>query len=182
MRYVAIACGCLLAAVLVVALGGKAWRPAAFRAFADALVTLRLTGTGSRYALASAVAVAEAAVVVLLLGTAWAPIGFAAAVGLFGVLTAGVAVSLSRGAATPCPCFGAASRPVGPPTLVRNGMLIVVATLGLCAALAGSGPIRGTGVALAVTAGLVGAVLVIQFDDVVDLFWPASGRRTSYPR
>ncbi|MET8138709.1 hypothetical protein ABZU32_00225 [Sphaerisporangium sp. NPDC005288] len=54
-----------------------------------------------------------------------------------------------------------------PRHLVRNDALMAVTVLGLPAPQGSPAP---AGLAVAAEAGLVGAVLIILFDDVVDLF------------
>lgn len=116
-------------------------------------------------------AAAEAAVVVLLAVPATRTAGFVAAAALLAVLTAGIAVVLARGTTAPCRCFGASATPLSARHLVRNGVLVVVAVLGLAAP---AGP-PGIGPALVATlAGAVAGLLVTVADDVVELFAPTS--------
>jgi hypothetical protein len=98
-----------------------------------------------------------------------AGLGLVLAVGLFGVLTAAVWRAVGRGSGAACRCFGPARTVLGPRHVVRNVLLLLVAVLG-----AGSvfvvdsvGP-AVAGVAAAV--GVVGAVLVVRFDDLAELF------------
>jgi hypothetical protein len=98
--------------------------------------------------------------------------------GLLAVFTAGVALAVRRGTGARCACFGAAEQPLGARHLVRNGLLLAavgVAALGI--AVASAQPLGPAGTAMAVSAGAVGALLLIRLDDLVDLFMPVPGRR-----
>ncbi len=72
--------------------------------------------------------VAELAVAVTLLPVTTARWGAVGALALLAVFTAAVALSLVRGKAPACRCFGQlTAAPVGPRTLARNGVLLAVA-------------------------------------------------------
>jgi peroxiredoxin len=78
--------------------------------------------------LAIVVPVAELAIAVLLIPVATAAWAAAAAVLLLAVFTGAILLNLSRGRTPACNCFGVASRqPIGPRTLVRNGVLMALA-------------------------------------------------------
>src|SRR5688572_290590 len=81
---------------------------------------------------------AELAVALALLPAATAWWGALGAAGLLLVFVAAISVNLARGRKPDCRCFGQiASGPIGPSTLARNGVLLVVA-----AALVVQGPAR----------------------------------------
>jgi hypothetical protein len=113
-----------LAAVLVSAgLGKLRDRPGA----RDAMAAF-----GVAPALAPAVAVvvplAELVIAVLLIPAATAAWAAAAALLLLAVFTGAILLNLLRGRAPACNCFGAASgEPIGPASLVRNGVLMALA-------------------------------------------------------
>ncbi|MHB8730884.1 MAG: MauE/DoxX family redox-associated membrane protein [bacterium] len=72
--------------------------------------------------------VAELATACALLPVATARWGALAALALLALFTAAVAVAIARGRAPACRCFGQlSSAPVGPRTLVRNGLLLAAA-------------------------------------------------------
>jgi hypothetical protein len=85
-------------------------------------------------------------------------------------LAGGVAVALSRGAQATCACFGGSSgRPLGRAHLVRNTFLLALLAAGLVVGLLQR---DGPGLAdslLAVAAGLVLALLIIRWEDLVAL-------------
>jgi hypothetical protein len=182
---VAVCCRVVLGAVFVASVAGKVRDRAAFAEFRGSLVRMRLAGPRSVGAVAAATVLAEAAVVVAMClpGPSWP--GFAFALALLAVLTAGVLRTLRRGLSEPCRCFGPARRPLGRVHVVRNALLGAVALGGGAAGLLGAGsPAQGTGplvavgVVTGVVAGLALAALLVRFEDVVDLFGPlpATGR------
>jgi len=68
-----------------------------------------------------------------------------------------------------CRCFGATGAPLGRRHLLRNGVLITLALLGVVAGGA-TGSVAPAGVAVAAVAGAVCGLLFVWFDDIVDLF------------
>jgi thiol-disulfide isomerase/thioredoxin len=96
---------------------------------------------GAPQALAGALAIllplAELAVAALLIPTATAVAGAAGAVALLALFSAAIAISLARGRAPDCHCFGQLhSEPAGPRTLARNAALAAVALFTLAGSLA----------------------------------------------
>jgi thiol-disulfide isomerase/thioredoxin len=80
--------------------------------------------------------VAELSVAALLLFSATAVAGAAAALGLLVLFSAAIAVSLARGQAPECHCFGQLhSSPAGRRTLARNGALAAMAAFALVGGL-----------------------------------------------
>ena len=73
---------------------------------------------------------------------------------VLGVFTAVVAVKLHQGQVVPCPCFGAADRPISPATLIRNGWLAALAVIGTGSAATAEGG------GIAVCAAILGVVTV----------------------
>ncbi len=118
--------------------------------FVAAAVTKLLDRGGTRHAvaefgapqaLAGALAIllplAELAVAALLIPTGTAVAGAAGAVALLALFSAAIAISLARGRAPDCHCFGALhSAPAGPRTLARNTALAAVAAITLIGSLA----------------------------------------------
>ncbi|MEV5504764.1 MauE/DoxX family redox-associated membrane protein [Nonomuraea fuscirosea] len=169
MVHVLVACQVLLATVFVVSAYSKLRSRAALRSFAATLGSLP---GPIRFPAALATAIVE---VVAAAGLVVLPrAGLAAGGVLLVAFSTWIAVSLRGGRREPCRCFGASVTPLGPVHLVRNGLLLLVVGLGAAAAFTG-GPVTVAGLALAVPAGLVGAVLLIAFDDLADLFLPVSG-------
>jgi hypothetical protein len=93
--------------------------------------------------------------------------GLVLAVGLFCVLTVAVWRAVARRTGAVCRCFGAARAVLSRRHVVRNALLLLAAALGLLSVMD-----TATGVAtvLAGAVGAVGAVLVIRFDDLAELF------------
>ncbi|WP_433334469.1 MauE/DoxX family redox-associated membrane protein [Spirillospora sp. CA-294931] len=123
---------------------------------------------------AAAVTVAlEAATAAAMLVPALVPAGFGAAAILLVVFSAGVRSMMRRRVAVPCRCFGAGTRPPGPAHLVRNGLLLLVAFSGLLITRGGAAPPPLTADSvLAAVAGTAAALLLVNLDELVDLYRP----------
>jgi len=158
---------------------------AAYRAFADSLrplLPVRLMGPA-----AAAVTAAET---VIVLGLTWSLVavtagwaGARAGAGLVLVLagllmtalTSGVVLAVARRTQVRCACFGVAERPLGPRHIVRNSILLAGSLAALLSLAFGQAqPPSVGGAAVAVAAGLVGALVLIRLDDLIDLFQPIS--------
>lgn len=165
MTYLSIAARCLLAVVFLAAAGSKLRSRASFAEFATSLRPL-----GLPRGVAGLTVIAEAAIPVLLLTTRTAPVGLLAAATLLTGLAVVPAVALRQGLDLACRCFGPARRPLTVRHVVRNGVLLAVAVGGLSTTTGGAVPAAGAVVAAGT--GLVGALLMIAFDDLVDLVVP----------
>lgn len=182
MDYVVLAARCLVGVVFAVSALSKLRSRRALRDFAASLGQFGVL-PGMRRPLAVAVALAEAAIPVLLtLALAGEPAAGAAAraltaagFGLAAMLLAGFAIAIARalrrGVRAPCRCFGASTTPIGRQHLLRNGLLVAVAALGLAGVTAGpAGPASVGGATVAALAGFVAGALATAFDDLLDLF------------
>jgi hypothetical protein len=99
--------------------------------------------------------------------------GFGAALGLDAGFVVVIARALRRDVTAPCHCFGRASeRRLGRPDLIRDLVLAVVAAAGLVACLSGASAPGAAAMVVAGAAGVVGALLLIVLDDVVEIFTP----------
>ncbi|MGW0480898.1 MauE/DoxX family redox-associated membrane protein [Nonomuraea sp. NPDC003214] len=162
MAYALLSCQVLIGAVFAVAALTKLRDPAAFAA---SVAALRLVPTGVAPLVAGTVTVAEASVAALM----FLPrAGFALAAAL--LLGFCAVIVKSRRSRVECRCFGAASGPLGPAHLVRNGLLLAVAALGWAAVPAVSDvsavpavhpDATAGGLAVAAFAGVAGAALLI---------------------
>jgi hypothetical protein len=93
--------------------------------------------------------------------------GLVLAVGLFGVLTVAVWRAVARRSGAVCRCFGPARTVLAQRHVVRNAFLLGTAVLGAAALSAVDSPVTAFfGAAI----GALGAVLVIRFDDIAELF------------
>jgi hypothetical protein len=164
-HYVSLAARVLFGVVFLVSGGTKLREP---REFARSVRGLGLVAPSRAGRVAATVTGLELAVPVLLAVPVTVPVGF----GLAGVLllgfTGAIALALRRGTTAPCRCFGASRLPLGRRQLARNVLLLAVLAAAAPAAGATTGDLRGA--AVAVPAGLVGAVLVVFFDELADLF------------
>jgi hypothetical protein len=99
---------------------------------------------------------------------------------LTAALAAGVAMVIRRGIRARCACFGAASAgPLSASQLARNMSLFALLTAGLASDQAVHGRAVPTGIGVAAVGGIVTALLLIRFDDIVMVFTPVprSGRK-----
>ncbi|HLK00053.1 MAG TPA: MauE/DoxX family redox-associated membrane protein [Streptosporangiaceae bacterium] len=157
----------------------------AYRAFRAGLAATTLVGRPLTGLVAVALAGAEAVVAALCAAAlimalssgpgavAGPALGGAAA--LAAMLTAGVAVSVHRGVAEPCACFGSRGRqPLSGVHVTRNACLLVILAAGAIGTHAAHWPGRPASAALAATAGGVVAVLLSRLDDLTALFGMAA--------
>ncbi|KAB8194655.1 methylamine utilization protein MauE [Nonomuraea phyllanthi] len=164
-----VACQVLIGAVFAVSAFTKLRGRAAMRSFASSLTMLpaRL-----RLAAAGVVAAGEAAVAALMVVPR-------AGLPLAGVLLCGfcavIVITMRQGLRVPCRCFGSSGSHLGPVHLVRNGLLLTVVALGWTALAVSGAPPTVAQLAIAVPAGLAGAILMIAWDDIADLFKETSG-------
>ena len=96
-------------------------------------------------------------------------LGFVCAGVLVGMFLTSILVTLRRGVAASCACFGLRPVAFGRRHVVRNAILLgITAVGGLTAAPPGGLTVGGA--ALAAAAGLVATIVIVSFDDVADLF------------
>ncbi|MEU6722808.1 MauE/DoxX family redox-associated membrane protein [Nonomuraea wenchangensis] len=169
MTFSVVVCQGLLVVVFLASAASKLRSGRALRALATSLTAMRLVGRSRATAVAAALAVSECGVALLLAVPFTRRAGFAAAVVLLAVLTAGVAVVLRRGSGVPCRCFGASPAPLSGRHLLRNLLLTAAALAGLTLP-AGSLTLAGWLIAL-LAGGLAGVILTL-LDDLVELFLP----------
>lgn len=106
---------------------------------------------------------------------AWAAPGFAGAAAMLATFTAAQATALARRRAVPCACFGRTAAVVGPVGLLRTAVLLVLAVIGLAAAVASTSRVDPTTALVTVPAGLLVGLLLVHAEDLVALFRPADG-------
>lgn len=115
--------------------------------------------------------VAEFVIALLLLAsplTGSAVAGLVLATGMFGVLTAVVWRAVARQSGAVCRCFGRARTKLAHRHVVRNAFLLATAASGLALSVVDM-TASPAAISLAVCVGVVGAVLVVRFDDLADL-------------
>jgi hypothetical protein len=174
MEYVLVGCRSLIVLVFVVSAVSKLRSRQAYAEFVVATGRLSprpVAATTARRLAAVAVA-AELAVVALALVPATVPAGFGAAAALLLVFTGAILLALRRGVRAPCRCFGSSEQPLGYAQVVRNAVLLAVATLGLAGGLATAPSPELAGALVAVVAGGVAAAMVVVADDIASLFRP----------
>ncbi|MET9629754.1 MauE/DoxX family redox-associated membrane protein [Lentzea sp. NPDC006480] len=135
--------------------------------YADFVASVPAFGVPARWIRPFAVltVVAEFGIALLLLVGFWTA-GLVLAAGMFAVLTAVVWRAVSRRSGAVCRCFGRARTTLTHRHTARNAFLLGVAVLGLSAVDNAFDPaVAG----LAAAVGVIGAVLVVRFDDLADL-------------
>ncbi|MFI1581741.1 MauE/DoxX family redox-associated membrane protein [Embleya sp. NPDC020630] len=168
MGYVYVGCACLVGLVFVTSAVSKLRDFAGFVASVPRLVPMPI---GRARPIAVLVVGAETAVPILVAFPPLGALGFTVAAVLLLAFTVAIAGALRRGRRSSCRCFGASDAPLGARHLARNAVLLAAACAGAAAAMLGaadSPPLAGG--LIAGVAGLVGALLIITLDDIVDLF------------
>ncbi|NEA37371.1 MauE/DoxX family redox-associated membrane protein [Streptomyces sp. SID13031] len=167
--YAVICCRLVFGVVFAVSLLSKTRSRGRYADFVAAVPGLA-PGIPVRLA-APAVIAGEAAVIVAMVLPGTAPLGFAVAVLLLIAFTAGIVHAIRQQQSVSCQCFGASKVPVGPAHVVRNGFLLLVAAVGLIAALGPGYAQPSVGVLTsAVLTGAVAAAAVLLTDEIADLF------------
>ncbi|TDD21524.1 MauE/DoxX family redox-associated membrane protein [Nonomuraea diastatica] len=164
-----VACQVLLGVVFAVSAFTKLRSGAAVRSFA---ASLTMVPESLRLPAAGAVAAGEAVTAVLMLIP---QAGLALSAILLAGFTLVIMVSIRKGVRAPCRCFGFSATPLGRVHLVRNALLLLVVVLGGTGLIFSGGPPDAAGLAVAVPAGLAGAIVLIAFDDIAGLFMETSG-------
>jgi hypothetical protein len=143
--------------------------------YADFVASIPAFGIPARWTRLFAVltVVAEFAIALLLLASVFigrwpAVAGLALAVGLFGVLTAAVWRAVARQSGAVCRCFGRARTTLAHRHVYRNAFLLAVAGFGLAVSVVDT-PADSAATWLAAVVGVIGAALVVRFDDLADL-------------
>ncbi|NEA31265.1 MauE/DoxX family redox-associated membrane protein [Streptomyces sp. SID13031] len=118
----------------------------------------------------AAVLTIERATVALVAVPATVVPGMVLAFLLLVTFSAAIRSALQRGVRGSCHCFGLSSAPLDSTELVRNGLLLSVCAVGVCADLASSSTApHPPGVAVSMTVAVVLVVLLIFFDDIAVL-------------
>jgi len=164
MGYLHVGCAALIGLVFLAAAVSKL---ADLDGFAGSLPSLVPVRPGLAHGLAAVVAGLETLVPLLLTVPVTRPYGFGLAGLLLAAFTAVLARALRQGRRASCRCFGASAGSIGPGHVARNGVLLTVTGLGL---LPAGGVPAPAGSAVAIAAGLTAALLIISFDDIVELF------------
>jgi hypothetical protein len=159
----------LIGAVFAISAFTKLRSRTALRSFASSLVMLP---PRVRLPVGGALAAGEGAAVVLM---AIPRVGLTLSGVLLCAFSAAIAFSVRRGLRVSCRCFGFAASQLGPVHLMRNGLLLAAVALGWTALTVPGDPPTVAGLAIAVPAGLVGAVIMVAFDDIADLFTEITG-------
>lgn len=171
--YCALACRLLIGIVFAASALSKLRSKAEYRAFARWLGKLPLPGPLRGAPAAAAVAATETAIVVLLIPTATAAAGLVLSSVTLAAFAAGALVTVRRGTAIPCRCFGASSSAMSNWHVARDLVLAMLAALGAVGA-ASPAPAAGF-IALSLAVAVTAAVPIVLFDDLLSIFrLPAS--------
>ncbi len=171
------ACCWLLGVVFIVSAVSKLRSSTAFAAFTGSVGDMSLVPHALARPIALVVPIGEVLAAVLLLIPATTFAGAVTALVLLTVFTTAITLVLRRGRVASCRCFGASERPFGSRHLVRNALLIAVALAAAATSASAPGPAQPAAVLLAVCTGTLGALLVVMFDELVELFAPSTAPR-----
>jgi hypothetical protein len=165
----AIGVGCcwLVAVVFAVSAAGKLRSAGARAAFRRSVADMKVLSIEVVGPAAAAVPIAEALAVVLLVLPPTAVYGCVLACVLLAAFTTGIVIVLRRGTRASCLCFGASERPFGARHVVRN---VLFAAAALSGALLSAQPVDVPAALVAIAAGAIAALLVVTFDELLDLF------------
>ncbi len=180
MGYVAVSAMVLCGLVLLVSAVGKARGKGSYAEFVASIpafgIPARWTGLFAALTLGTEFLVTAsllAAGILVAAGSGagrWLAVGgLVLATGLFGVLTAAVWRAVARRTGAVCRCFGPASTVLAPRHVVRNVLLLVFAASGVVA-LFGVSEVETVAGVLAAAVGAIGAVAVVRFEDLAELF------------
>ncbi|MFI7633495.1 MauE/DoxX family redox-associated membrane protein [Nonomuraea sp. NPDC049400] len=179
MDHVSIACRGLIGVVFLLSAASKITSRAAAVEFFGVIRRLLRIFAGQPWATRSATKATGFAVISMELAVPFAlaipslaRLGFGTALVALLMFSCAIAAAIHRGVRMSCACFGRSTTPLGVPHLVRNGILSVAAITGLV--LGAGRPVTASPQALLVPvlAALVTALVLIRFDDLVDLFKP----------
>lgn len=173
--YIEVFSRCLIGVVFLVSAVSKLHGGRQFREFATSLAAMRLLPARLVTPAAAAVAVTEGAVPVLLAPLpvpGLAVTGFTVAAVLLAGFAVAIVMVLRQGVPASCRCFGGSgAAPFGRHHVLRNAVLTLIAGLGGVASL-GPSAVDLRVLALAAPLGLLGALVTVRLDDLVDLFSP----------
>jgi hypothetical protein len=164
---VGVGCCWLVAVVFAMSAIGKLRTAAMRAAFRRSVVDMAVLPVGAVGPVAAGVPIIEAATVVLLVVPPTAAAGCVLVLGLLATFTTGIVTVLRRGTRAGCLCFGTTERPYGPRHLIRNSLLAAAALTG--AVLSGHSTDPPTAM-IAIAAGTVAALVLVTFDELLDLF------------
>ncbi|TWP52152.1 methylamine utilization protein MauE [Lentzea tibetensis] len=164
MDYLQLCCRALVGVVFTLAVAGKLRGRAELAAFVDSLGGFGWFAPRVRPWVAAAVIAVEAVTVVLLALPGTVRAGFVLAAAMLAAFSGGVALAKARGREVRCRCFGSDGGLMGRRHQIRNGLLFAVSLLGLPGTAATP---RLDLLALAVGAGVLGAILLAHWDDIV---------------
>jgi hypothetical protein len=167
---IAVGCRALLAVLLGLALIGKVSSASAWRGFTDSLTELPLLPKRRHPELAVTVAAAEGVATVLLVlpGTGLAGLALAAVV--LTAFTIVPAVSLRRGVQLTCRCFGFREAKMGLSHVLRNGVALCAAIVGIAASQA-VGPTPAWG-PVSIGLGVLVGIIFVGWDEIAYLLRP----------
>jgi methylamine utilization protein MauE len=164
---VGVGCCWLVAVVFAISAVGKLRTAAVRAAFRRSVTDMAVLPARAVSPVAVTVPIAEAAAVVLLVVPPTAQLGGVLALGLLAAFTTGIVLVLRRGTRAGCLCFGTTERPYGPRHLFRNGLLGAAAA---AAAVLSGRPTDLPVTLIAIAVGAVTALVVVTFDELLDLF------------
>jgi hypothetical protein len=173
MVYLAIGCRATVATVFALAVAGKVIGAGAFTEFTRSVIDMNAVPRRLALPAAWATVLTEGLTVVLVLIPLRSAgiVGCALALVLTAAFSSAIARSIRAGNQAACRCFGRSSTPLRARHLVRNGLLLLMALLGLVASSSGSSAAWSSALVSAV-AGLFIGLAVAGFDEIAQLLAP----------
>lgn len=166
--YGVLACRLLIGIVFAASVLSKLRGKAEYLAFARWLGQLPLPGLLRGAPAAAAVAATETAIVVLLIPAVTAAAGLVLGALTLAAFAAGTLVTVRRGTAIPCRCFGASESPMSNWHVARDMLLALLAAAG---AVGAASPAHAAGgIALSLAVAVTAAVPIVLLDDLVSIF------------
>ncbi|MFI6689995.1 MauE/DoxX family redox-associated membrane protein [Streptomyces sp. NPDC050485] len=174
MPYAAIGIRCLIGVIFLTSAVSKVAGRRALPSFVASLHDMMLLPPWSVAPAAGGVVLAEFASCTLLLmpQPQVAAAGLGLTVLLLTVFTVAVAITVRRGTRTSCRCFGTSTTPLGARHLLRNTVLLAIATLGAIWTAGASQPLAVSRAVVPAALGLLLGGLVTVLDDLIALFRP----------
>jgi hypothetical protein len=171
MAYFNIGCRVLLVAVFLVAALSKLRSRSALEGFLSSIRALDLLPPNAAGPAAAVVIAGELAVPALLAVPATVLAGFAVAIIISAAFMVVILGAIRSGRQVPCGCFGISTQTLGMPHVVRDAVLLAAAVAGgFGSARLGTSELDSAGMAVSLAAAGICAVLLIGFDDLVELF------------
>lgn len=166
-----------VAVVFASAFAGKVRNSRSRRAFAESLTETGLIPRWLATPVTTAILASELVLPFLIIWPGTRLLGLVGSLVLSSTFLIGVTAVVLRGKSASCQCFGTTAMPFGWRHVVRNAILVAIVGGGLLLLLPDKGMSSDLGMAIpGATAGVFLGLLLVTFDQIVELFAPARVR------